>query len=573
MKTKKFLLLIFVLATVLFVAACNDEGHTHSFTEVAAKSATCTEDGNVAYKYCADCGKYFDLEGGELQTVVVKASHNLIKVEGQEATCTEDGKVTYNHCSACEKDFDLSGNELTTVVITAGHKLTDVPAKEATCGEEGNVAHKHCSSCGKNYDENDVELEKVTIDALEHTLESVDAVTPSCTENGVVAHQHCSACLKNFDEEGNELTTVVDPAHHTLETVTANAPTCTEDGVVAHQHCTVCLKDFNEDGTELTTTVDPAHHTLESVPAEAPTCTEDGVVAHQHCTVCLKNFNEEGTELTTIVDPAQHTLEAVEGTPSTCTVAGTLDHLHCTVCLKDFDEEMNELSSLEAPLAAHDETVLNYLTGKKDCSCGAAGTTDLPKSSWYLMGTLTDWGTGKVIYQTENADVIRIDMQVSANATIDFKIKNGGTWLGNGGTATNNMLGWELKEAGNFVLKTTEAGVYTFYFNTKAKIATVLNPSYDASTLSMGVCGDFTGWGNQADIALTKQDGLCWSGTTELTAGQTINYKVRLNSNWDVSYGANFTGGDASFTATDAGTYRFTVDFINGIYKWELVTE
>ena len=55
--------------------------------------------------------------------------------------------------------------------------------------------------------------------------------------------------------------------------------------------------------------------------------------------------------------------------------------------------------------------------------------------------------------------------------------------------------------------------------------------------------------------------------------GQTINYKVRLNSNWDVSYGANFTGGDASFTATDAGTYRFTVDFINGIYKWELVTE
>ena len=189
------------------------------------------------------------------------------------------------------------------------------------------------------------------------------------------------------------------------------------------------------------------------------------------------------------------------------------------------------------------------------------------------MGTLTDWGTGKAIYQTENPDVIRIDMQVSADSTVEFKIKNGGTWLGNGATATDNLLGWELKDANNFVLKTTEAGIYTFYFNTKAKIATVLNPSYDANATSYGVCGSFTGWGNQADVTLTKQDGLCWTGTTEFTAGQTIEYKVRTNNTWGVEYGANFGYSNASFTATTTGTYRFTIDFINGIYNWELVTE
>ncbi|MBS7175088.1 MAG: LPXTG cell wall anchor domain-containing protein [Clostridiales bacterium] len=36
--------------------------HVHTPTEVKAKAATCTEDGNIAYWYCADCGKYFSDE-------------------------------------------------------------------------------------------------------------------------------------------------------------------------------------------------------------------------------------------------------------------------------------------------------------------------------------------------------------------------------------------------------------------------------------------------------------------------------------------------------------------------------
>ena len=61
--------------------------------KVDANEATCTENGNTAYWYCEDCGKYFDEEGNEIalaDTVVAAKGHSAKKTEAKAAThCTD----------------------------------------------------------------------------------------------------------------------------------------------------------------------------------------------------------------------------------------------------------------------------------------------------------------------------------------------------------------------------------------------------------------------------------------------------------------------------------------------------
>ena len=89
--------------------------HTHTVTAVAAKEATCTENGNTDYWICSECGKYFaDMAGSKEilpDSVVIKASHHLTHVERKEATTYSEGNIEYWTCSSCGKYFlDAKGN-------------------------------------------------------------------------------------------------------------------------------------------------------------------------------------------------------------------------------------------------------------------------------------------------------------------------------------------------------------------------------------------------------------------------------------------------------------------------------
>ena len=84
--------------------------HVHTPTEVKAKAATCTEDGNIAYWYCADCGKYFSdaaltNEIPKEATVVKATGHHAVKVEATEPTATDSGNIAYWYCADCGKYF------------------------------------------------------------------------------------------------------------------------------------------------------------------------------------------------------------------------------------------------------------------------------------------------------------------------------------------------------------------------------------------------------------------------------------------------------------------------------------
>ena len=112
--------------------------HTHQAVHVQAKAATCTEDGNIEYWYCPDCGSYFsdaalttEITSGD---TVVKAGHQAEKVEAKPATETEAGNIEYWYCAACGKYFkdEALTQEITledTVISALGASSQQTPSQ------------------------------------------------------------------------------------------------------------------------------------------------------------------------------------------------------------------------------------------------------------------------------------------------------------------------------------------------------------------------------------------------------------------------------------------------------------
>ena len=80
-------------------------GHTHHMTPVAAKPATCTEDGNTAYYVCSGCSKLFADATGNVEitadkTVDKATGHTYEWVIDKEATATEKGSK-HEECKVC----------------------------------------------------------------------------------------------------------------------------------------------------------------------------------------------------------------------------------------------------------------------------------------------------------------------------------------------------------------------------------------------------------------------------------------------------------------------------------------
>lgn len=131
-------------ATCVAAAICSDCGQSYgtpdaanhaALTAVTEKTATCTETGNIAYWYCADCGKYFRDEActeeiAQANTVLAVTPHNAVKTEEKPATCTETGNIAYWHCTECGKYFsdEACTQEITlenTVLSEKGHQYQD----------------------------------------------------------------------------------------------------------------------------------------------------------------------------------------------------------------------------------------------------------------------------------------------------------------------------------------------------------------------------------------------------------------------------------------------------------------
>lgn len=189
----------------------------HVMSHVDAKSETCTTNGNIECYKCTRCGKFFkDKEGTEEiaeETVTIPApGHKLEEVAAKDATCTEDGNTGYWKCSVCGKCFeDGNGeNEIKeeSTVIPAGHKGVDkiVPA---TFDKDGSVVTT-CSVC-KEVIRNEVIPHIAEIKLNEAAFEYSGGVITALVQikdaqGGVIPPDNYDLIIQ--DSEGNTITEV-----------------------------------------------------------------------------------------------------------------------------------------------------------------------------------------------------------------------------------------------------------------------------------------------------------------------------------------------------------------------------
>lgn len=94
-----------------FKASCGtpvlawEEAAEHDLQKTEAKDVTCTEDGNIAFWTCSECGLVFCDEGKTVinaeETVIPALGHEYdLGVITKQPTDTEDGEITYT-CSRC----------------------------------------------------------------------------------------------------------------------------------------------------------------------------------------------------------------------------------------------------------------------------------------------------------------------------------------------------------------------------------------------------------------------------------------------------------------------------------------
>ena len=118
-------------------AAKPTQGHTHKYSEVLKKAATCTTP--AEYQLVCSCGEI----GSQTYTKGAALGHKPEKIEGKAATCTEKGLTDGEKCSRCQTVL-VEQKEIPAL----GHNPEKIEGKAATCTEKGLTDGEKCSRCG-----------------------------------------------------------------------------------------------------------------------------------------------------------------------------------------------------------------------------------------------------------------------------------------------------------------------------------------------------------------------------------------------------------------------------------------
>lgn len=223
--------------------------HT-SVTEIAAKDATCTEDGCTAQLSCSVCGTVF-----QHSEVIPAKGHTIVEDPATEATCTEPGKTAGSHCSVCgqiftaQEEIPAKGHQFSAWTSEGenSHKHTcaacgleeeashlwsgAVIVREATEFEEGLRSYT-CTVCGQ--------VKEEVIPKKDHIHEYVDfVIDPTCTSQGYTSHK-CEKCGDEYQD-----TFVPALGHDWDEGVITKEATAEEDGVLTYT-CRRCQETKTE---------------------------------------------------------------------------------------------------------------------------------------------------------------------------------------------------------------------------------------------------------------------------------------------------------------------------------------
>ena len=193
--------------------------HTHTLTDIAPESPTCTQDGKTAGIKCSVCGEILSA-----QMPVTAPGHTPATIPAVTGSCTTDSKSEGSYCSVC--------NEPLVAQVTTpapGHTEVIDAAEAATCTKAGKTEGKHCSVC------NEVLVAQTEVPAKGHTPQDVAEKAATCTENGLTAGKKCTTCGE-FTTAQQEI-----PAKgHTEEDIPGIEATWNKAGMTTGKRCTVC---------------------------------------------------------------------------------------------------------------------------------------------------------------------------------------------------------------------------------------------------------------------------------------------------------------------------------------------
>lgn len=213
----------------------------HTFTDVAEKAATCTENGNIEHYKCTGCGKLFSDEAGATEIaakdVVIPAAHKLTPVAEKPSTCRVNGTAAYDKCDVCGKMFDKDGKEITApaTLPLAAHTWDTT---KWLANKDGH--YRECKVCG------------IAGDVTAHTpgAEATETTPQTCTVCGYIikpATSHKEHTKGNLMSDATShwyactgCSEQLEKANHTVTSWTVDkAATTTEEGL-RHGNCSVC---------------------------------------------------------------------------------------------------------------------------------------------------------------------------------------------------------------------------------------------------------------------------------------------------------------------------------------------
>ena len=349
----------------------------HNTTKVAAKAATCTDEGHVEHYTCATCSNLFeDIDGTKILTNVVipAAGHTTKMTPAKAATCLTDGNNAYYTCQKCSKVFkDAKGEQETTIeaetIKHEGHKYDKV-VTDPTCTDKGYTTYT-CPNCavgtqGHSYVDD-------YVNGTGHDYTSQVTLEPTCTGTGIRTYT-CQNVGCTDQTEGHSYTEEVDALNHSFENyVFNNNATCTEDGTETAK-CDRCT----ETHTRVAVDSKPGHDMTETAAKDA-TCTEDGTKGYWTCDNCHKVFvdqvdEEETTVANRVITKSGHDMTETPSKDATCTEDGTKGYWTCGNCNKVFVDQAGEEETTVAnrviTKSGHDMTE----TPSKDATCTEDGT-------------------------------------------------------------------------------------------------------------------------------------------------------------------------------------------------------
>ncbi len=393
-KSFRFLLMLaLVLVMVLSLTAClsDCEAGKHTFEEVAANDATCTEAGNIAYKHCSVCDLYLDATGKQISKAdtIISAKGHIFDQEKVDAdylvsaaTC-EEPAVYYKSCKCGAKGTEtFSSGSSNGHVFDQEVATADYLASAATCKHKATY-YKSCVCGAKGTDTFEHG------DLAAHTVGNWTTEVPAtCIAEGTKGHYTCSVCEQNLEENKTTVTESLtidkDSSNHEHTTHHDEVlATCKAEGKKAYDVCSDCGA-FIVDGAnvdESTLTIDKLEHGYGDLVTKQPaTCTNTGMEEHYRCSSCEGYFKNDEAKTPTTAEDLTIAVDTINGhKPATDWTVGD-DGKHYHVCQNGCGAHLDEVAHVFDQEVATpdylvaDATCQNKATYYKSCVCGAKGT-------------------------------------------------------------------------------------------------------------------------------------------------------------------------------------------------------